>query len=66
MKTLNECKEYFKDVHKDYLQYGSYGERQSLDRYNMMNEVMNFIYPEFKDVKLHWIQESLDEYYSLI
>lgn len=61
MKELNECKEYFKDVHMDYLQYR---DQDSKVRYNMMCETMEFIYPEFKNVCLNWIQESLNEYYA--
>lgn len=61
MKKLNECKEYFKDVHKEYLQYR---DQDSRVRYNTMCETMEFIYPEFKNVCLNWIQESLNEYYA--
>lgn len=62
MKTLSECKEYFKDVYMDYIAYGNHGDQQRRDRYDMMNEVLSFIFPEFEDVKPNWIKEALNEF----
>lgn len=63
MKSLNELKEWFKDVHQFHLISGI-EDRESTARYRMMVEMLKYIYPEFNKVSGSWIQESLDEYYG--
>lgn len=63
MKSLHDCKEYFKDVYKD--AYCVYKDEKSEARYKMFFDLMQFIYgDEFKKVNAAWSQEASDEYYS--
>ena len=61
MKTLAECKEYFKDVYTTWLIY------QDDDTYKALGnleQTLSFIYPEFKNVMNTWINEASKEYYE--
>ena len=61
MKTLAECKEYFKDVYTTWLIY------QDDDTYKALGnleQTLSFIYPEFKNVMNTWINEASKEYYK--
>ncbi len=80
MRTLPECKEYFKDVHTSLListdilkqpltesELEKYTAIKQSDeaRYNMFCEALSFIYrKDFDIVKNVWLQESLNEHYS--
>ena len=61
MKTLAECKEYFKDVYTNWMIY------QDDDTYKTLGnleQTLSFIYPEFKNVMNTWINEASKEYYK--
>lgn len=70
MRKLEECKEYFKDLHMDCLQEDAFNARSifestELARYRMFCETLEFIYgAEFKNISLKWMNESLNEFYS--
>lgn len=69
MKKLNECKEYFKDLHMTCLEENAFEkniyESTSLARYEMFCETMKFIFgEEFNQISMQWTQESLNEFYS--
>ena len=70
MKNLTECKEFFKDLYKDCLQWKGF-EKSSFDsteraRLETFCEALGFIFGEqFTKVKQIWAQEALNEFYNL-
>lgn len=71
MKTLNECKEYFKDLYMDCLEENAF-EKSTFEsteraRFEMFCDTLKFIYGEnFKTVQPIWAQDALNEFYSQI
>ena len=69
IKTLNECKEYFKKLYTDCLVESAF-EQSIFDstekaRYEMFCDTLNFIYgKKFEKMKPFWIQEASNEYFS--
>lgn len=63
MKTLSEVKEYYMDVFTTDL---IYCDHETEVRLKTMQEVLDFVYPEFKNVVLNWNEEALKEYYSRV
>ena len=61
MKTLTECKEYFKDVYMNWLAYQDDDTEKALEG---LKQTLDFIYPEFKNVVNAWINEASKEYYK--
>lgn len=69
MKTLNDCKEYYKDLYMDCLDCGSFDESQQEStekvRYTTLCDTLRFIYgAEFEKVVNGWNREALNEYYG--
>ena len=65
VRSLDEMKEFFKDVHQSWLDnHSDKGKTHEEVRLFMMDEMLSYIYPDFKTVKTKWIQESLNEYYA--
>lgn len=69
MKSLNECKEYFKDLYMNCLSDDAFDksifENTELARYEMFCETLTFIFgEEFKEAKPHWASEAIKEFYS--
>ena len=63
MKSINDCKEYLKDVYQD--AFCIWKDEESEARYKMFFDLLLFIYgDEFKKVNDAWRQEASDEYYS--
>ena len=61
MKTLTECKEYFKNV---YVHWLAYQDDDSLKTLENLKETLDFIYPDFKHVVNVWINDASKEYYN--
>ena len=61
MRTLNECKEYFKDVYTNWM---IYQDDETLKTLENLKETLDFIYPEFKNVVNTWINDASKEYYN--
>lgn len=61
MRTLNECKEYFKDIYTNWM---IYQDDETLKTLENLKETLDFIYPEFKNVVNAWINEASKEYYN--
>lgn len=71
MKNLSECKEYFKDLYIDCLEEKAFEkskfESTEKARFEMFCETLEFIFGEqFAKIKPTWMQESLNEFYSLL
>lgn len=69
MKKLNECKEYFKELHLNCSKYNSFQKNifdsTELAQYEAFCDVLDFIYgSEFQQVKSVWINEALNEFYN--
>ena len=61
MRTLNECKEYFKDIYTNWM---IYQDDETLKTLENLKETLDFIYPEFKNVVNTWINDASKEYYN--
>ena len=61
MRTLNECKEYFKDVYTNWM---IYQDDETLKTLENLKETLDFIYPDFKHVVNVWINDASKEYYN--
>jgi hypothetical protein len=61
MKTLEECREYFKDVYTTWLIYQDDDTLKTLDD---LENTLSYIYPEFKSMVNEWINEASKEYYG--
>lgn len=59
MKTLLECKEYFKDVYTNCLIYQDNDTYKALEN---LQETLDFIYPEFKNIVSTWINDAYIEH----
>lgn len=69
MKELNECKQYFKELHLNCLKNNSFSkdifQSTELAQYETFCNTLNFIYDsEFQLVKPIWINEALNEFYK--
>ena len=69
MKKLNECKEYFKELHLNCSKYNSFQKNifdsTELAQYEAFCDALDFIYgSEFQQVKSIWINEALNEFYN--
>lgn len=63
MKVLNECKEYFKDVLKDYYQYPD--DKFYLFRLETLADTLTWIYgDDFKKIRPYWTQDAIKEFYK--
>ena len=61
MKTLAECKEYFKDVYTNWM---IYQDDETYKTLGNLEQTLSFIYPEFENVMNAWINEATKEYYK--
>ena len=61
MKTLAECKEYFKDVYTNWMIYQDDDTSKALEN---LEQTLGFIYPEFRDTMNAWIHEASKEYFK--
>lgn len=61
MRTLNECKEYFKDIYTNWM---IYQDDETLKTLENLKETLDFIYPDFKHVVNVWINDASKEYYN--
>jgi hypothetical protein len=61
MKTLEECREYFKDVYTTWLIYQDDDTHKALEN---LEQTLGFIYPEFRTVVNAWIREASKDYYG--
>ena len=61
MRTLNECKEYFKGIYTNWM---IYQDDETLKTLENLKETLDFIYPDFKHVVNVWINEATKEYYK--
>lgn len=61
MKTLEECREYFKDVYTTWLIYQDDDTHKALEN---LEQTLGFIYPEFRTVVNAWIMEASKDYYG--
>lgn len=71
MKTLTECKEYYKDMYMDVLAVEGFEKSRfecaELAEYNAHRETLGFVYgAEFDRIERIWKREALNEYYTLI
>lgn len=70
MRTIAECKEFYIDVYRDWLEDNSSnrpnaGFGKELDRINELSATLEFIYQdEFREIEPTWRQEALDRHYS--
>jgi len=69
MKSLTDCKEYFRDLYMDCLEEKAFGKSQfditEKAKFETFCETLKFIYGEqFTRIEPTWTQESLDEFYS--
>ena len=70
MKTLYECKEYFKDLYMDCLENHAFSksafESTDLAKFNTLCEALRFIYgADFEYIRPTWAQEALIEFYKM-
>ena len=70
MKTLYECKEYFKDLYMDCLEDHAFDKNvfESIDltKFNTLCETLRFIYgADFEYIRPTWAQEALNEFYEM-
>lgn len=61
MRTLTECKEYFKDVYTTWI---IYQDDESLQKLENLKATLDFIYPDFRNKVNTWINEASKEYYK--
>lgn len=61
MKTLEECREYFKDVYTNWMMYQDDDTSKALEN---LEQTLGFIYPEFRHAMNTWINEASKEYYG--
>ena len=69
MKSLIDCKEYYKDLYIDCLKYDAFSksifESTEKARHEMFCETLLFIYgAEFDKISQVWSQEALNEFYK--
>lgn len=70
MKTLYECKEYFKDLYMDCLEDNAFSksvfESTDLAKFNTLCETLRFIYgADFEYIRATWTQEALNKFYKM-